>query len=200
MIRQPARLAALQFETEAKSGQTLDDRLADDAAKFPENLPLLEFVLDALYQSRTDKRLLTHEAYDKLGGLEGAIAKKANDVWTSLGAPEQTANDVFASLVQIAATTAGAQIRGRRRVAAGSPRRSSSTLVAARFVSAGDAGISTVSLAHETLIEHFAVEGVGQRQSRAAAPGLAPTPRRHSGRRRNTRPICSSTGVSLTKR
>ena len=76
MIRQPARLAALQFETDAKSGQTLDDRLADDAAKFPENLPLLEFVLDALYQSRTDKRLLTHEAYDKLGGLRGPSPRR----------------------------------------------------------------------------------------------------------------------------
>ena len=160
MIRQPARLAALQFETEAKSGQTLDDRLADDSAKFPENLPLLEFVLDALYRSRTDKRLLTHDAYDKLGGLEGAIAKKANDVWTSLGAPEQTANDVFASLVQISSDDGG---RVRRKYApAGALRQDPKrrefvdAFVAARlFVSAGDAGISTVSLAHETLIEHF---------------------------------------------
>ena len=161
MVRQPARLAALQFETDATSGQPLDERLLDDAANFPENLPLLEFVLDELYKNRTPDRVLTHAAYDALGGLEGAIAKKANDVWTSLGAAAQkTASEVFAALVQISAQEGG---RVRRKYAPAAALRKDpnrrtfvDAFVAARlFVAAGGEGESSVSLAHETLIEHF---------------------------------------------
>jgi len=50
------------------------------------SLPLLEFVLEQLWQYRDhDERKLTLEAYhQKIGGLEGALERKANLVYNSL--------------------------------------------------------------------------------------------------------------------
>ena len=73
IIREPARVAGLRFEESAGQGR-LDDVLQAAAAADPGSLPLLEFVLDALYEAGRDRRLLTFAAYRALGGLEGAIA------------------------------------------------------------------------------------------------------------------------------
>ena len=50
----------------------------------PGSLPLLEFVLDALYEAGRERRLLTFAAYRALGGLEGAIARRADEVVDAL--------------------------------------------------------------------------------------------------------------------
>ena len=47
-------------------------------------MPLLEFVLDALYEAGRDRRVLTFAAYRALGGLEGAIARRADEVVDAL--------------------------------------------------------------------------------------------------------------------
>ena len=54
------------------------------AAADPASLPLLEFVLDALYEAGRERRLLTFAAYRALGGLEGAIARRADEVVDAL--------------------------------------------------------------------------------------------------------------------
>ena len=46
--------------------------LQDAASADPGSLPLLEFVLDALYEAGRERRVLTFAAYQALGGLEGA--------------------------------------------------------------------------------------------------------------------------------
>jgi class 3 adenylate cyclase/energy-coupling factor transporter ATP-binding protein EcfA2 len=79
IIREPARAAGLRFEEAADQGQ-LEDVLQEAASSDPESLPLLEFVLDALYEAGRDRRLLTFAAYRALGGLEGAIARRADEV------------------------------------------------------------------------------------------------------------------------
>jgi hypothetical protein len=48
------------------------------------SLPLLEFMLDALYEAGRGRRLLTFGAYRALGGLEGAIARRADEVFDAL--------------------------------------------------------------------------------------------------------------------
>jgi len=44
----------------------------------PRNLPLLEFVLKELWDNRHG-RILLKESYDAIGGLQGAVANKADD-------------------------------------------------------------------------------------------------------------------------
>ena len=83
IIREPARAAGLRYEETADRGR-LDDVLQEAAAADPRSLPLLEFVLDALYEAGRDRRVLTFAAYRALGGLEGAIARRADEVVDNL--------------------------------------------------------------------------------------------------------------------
>ena len=83
IIREPARAAGLRFEENAGEGR-LEDVLQEAAAADPASLPLLEFVLDALYEACRERRLLTFAAYRALGGLEGAIARRADEVVDAL--------------------------------------------------------------------------------------------------------------------
>ncbi|CAN7551187.1 hypothetical protein LJR234_004084 [Mesorhizobium amorphae] len=83
IIREPARAAGLRFEETADQGR-LDDVLQEAAAADPGSLPLLEFMLDALYEAGREHRTLTFAAYRALGGLEGAIARRADEVVDAL--------------------------------------------------------------------------------------------------------------------
>lgn len=83
IIREPARAAGLRYEETAERGR-LDDVLQEAAAADPRSLPLLEFVLDALYEAGRERRILTFAAYQALGGLEGAIARRADEVVDAL--------------------------------------------------------------------------------------------------------------------
>ena len=83
IIREPARAAGLRFEESADQGR-LDDVLQEAAAADPGSLPLLEFVLDALYEAGRERRVLTFAQYRALGGLEGAIARRADEVVEAL--------------------------------------------------------------------------------------------------------------------
>ncbi|SET57016.1 nSTAND1 domain-containing NTPase [Thalassotalea agarivorans] len=102
MIRNPAIAAGLTFEQDAKSGVQLDDILLDTAVKNPDALPLLEYTLDQLYQKRSKDNQLTMNVYHQIGGIEGAIAKQAEKVFTSL--PKKTQgcwNNIMHALIQV---------------------------------------------------------------------------------------------------
>ncbi|MCP3962290.1 MAG: ATP-binding protein [bacterium] len=72
MIRKPAVAAGLDFDHDPDLDMGLDDVLRDAAADSPEALPLLEFTLEQLYEARSERGVLTFEAYRHLGGVEGA--------------------------------------------------------------------------------------------------------------------------------
>src|SRR5262249_54976133 len=91
MIRHPARAAGLRFEVSAATRGRLDEVLHEAARRHPEALPLLEFALDELFQQRTENGVLTFAAYEQLGGLEGALARRAEEVLASLQPPVQAA-------------------------------------------------------------------------------------------------------------
>ncbi len=82
LIEEPARLAGLTFET--RDDQALSSRILRDAAAHAELLPLVEFVLRELYEHRSDTHQLTYATYDALGGVEGALAKRADDTCAAL--------------------------------------------------------------------------------------------------------------------
>jgi conflict system STAND superfamily ATPase len=83
MIRKPAHAAGLYFAIHPDTGLGLDSILAEDAAAEPGVLPLLSFTLDEMYRRDIiagGGRVLAYATYEALGGLEGAIATRADEV------------------------------------------------------------------------------------------------------------------------
>jgi WD40 repeat protein len=91
MIRLPAELAGIHFEQDGQTRQRLDEALRDAAAATPESLPLLEHVLLLLHEKQAARSddLLRWSDYRELGELKGALAKHAEDVFTTLQPYEQ---------------------------------------------------------------------------------------------------------------
>ncbi|MGL4401328.1 MAG: hypothetical protein ACRCXD_15795, partial [Luteolibacter sp.] len=92
LIRHPAQAAGLAYEEDPVKGR-LDDVLRDAAVRDPRALPLLEFTLEELYGRRTETGLMTHAAYQEIGGMEGAIARRAEETFSHLDAAAQAAFD-----------------------------------------------------------------------------------------------------------
>jgi eukaryotic-like serine/threonine-protein kinase len=84
IIRIPASLAGLTFEEDPHTAEHLDDVLRDSANEHADALPLLQHTLQALYERRSDDGELRFDAYRALGGLEGALAHRAEEVFGSL--------------------------------------------------------------------------------------------------------------------
>ena len=81
-IRKPAEKIELEFEP------GLVGRILNDVGDEPGNLPLLEFVLKELWDKRRG-RILLNETYDAIGGLQGAVATKADELFKGLSLVEQ---------------------------------------------------------------------------------------------------------------
>lgn len=166
MISMPAQAAGLSFEAHPESGIRLDRILADDAAAAPGALPLLSFTLDELYKNANGRgeAVLTHASYEALGGLEGAIAKRADEIVAGLPAVAQAALPrVLRALTTVSEGADQAPVGRPAQLEAfptGSPARILiDAFVAARLlVAASEGGSSpTVRLAHEALISRWKV-------------------------------------------
>ncbi|MGC1188093.1 MAG: AAA family ATPase [Candidatus Acidiferrales bacterium] len=155
IIRMPALAAGLSFESHPVTHRKLDDALQEEASKSPEALPLLEFCLDELYKLRTESLLITWDAYQKLGGLNGAITKRAEEVFSSLSVAGQRAFPrVLSSLVTMDASATSRP--ARRKDLEANPAMAE---VIASFTRANlfvtdvnQAGEPVVAVAHEALI------------------------------------------------
>jgi len=164
IVRQPAREAGLRFAVDRTRGCGLDDVLVQAAAQAPAALPLLEFTLDQLWQRRTDRGELTVAAYEELGGLEGALGQRAEEVYTGLPAEVQAAlSPVLRTLATVGQGVRGAVTARAVPLAtfpAGSPRRqlveALLTPQARLLVADGDAAGTIVRVAHEALLTHWA--------------------------------------------
>ncbi|NUT52957.1 MAG: ATP-binding protein, partial [Saccharothrix sp.] len=78
----------------------LVDRLVEDVQRAASPLPLLQFALTELWERRRGG-LLRHEAYDELGGVRGALAGYAEDVWAALDpATRRVATRLLVQLVR----------------------------------------------------------------------------------------------------
>ncbi|MEO5347869.1 MAG: ATP-binding protein, partial [Magnetococcus sp. YQC-9] len=108
IIRQPALEAGLRYEKDARSGIGLDKLLEDAASKDGASLPLLAFTLEALWERRGERGLMTLSAYAELGGLEGALGRKADEVFGKLSKEEQAA---FPAVLR-ALVTVGQEVQG----------------------------------------------------------------------------------------
>jgi WD40 repeat protein/class 3 adenylate cyclase len=93
-IEEPARVVGLELE-EGLTGQILSD-----LREAPGALPLMEHALLELWERRRGT-MLTLEAYRQIGGVEGALARRADEVFASLSPAEQsTARRVLLRLTQ----------------------------------------------------------------------------------------------------
>jgi formylglycine-generating enzyme required for sulfatase activity len=161
MIREPAREAGLRFEVDPTRGISLDDVIRQAAATEHGALPLLSFLLENLWRLRSDAGVLTFAAYQELGGLEGAIGRRAEDVFLTLSnAVQQEFVPVLRALVTIEGGTPVSRSAPLALFEAASARR---TFVdaflhpeARLLVVDGDAaGQARLRLAHEALLSHW---------------------------------------------
>ncbi len=93
-IARPAQNEGVSFEP------GLVARILDDVGDEPGNLPLLEFALTSLWQASSAAQL-THDAYESIGGVAGALARYADEVFADLDELAQnSARQIFIQTVQ----------------------------------------------------------------------------------------------------
>jgi WD40 repeat protein len=79
VVTEPATLAGLSLEA------GLVDRIVNDVHDQAGALPLLQHALRELWEHRRGSEL-THEAYSQIGGVEGALSNRADEVLAALDA------------------------------------------------------------------------------------------------------------------
>jgi WD40 repeat protein len=93
-IVNPAKKLEVDFET------GLTARILEDVGDEPGNLPLLEFALSQLWE-RQDGGLLTHQSYEDIERVHGALARHADAVYDGLKPEDQAAaRRVFIQVVR----------------------------------------------------------------------------------------------------
>lgn len=86
MIRLPAQAANLRYEVNPQSNLGLDEILCESAVGNPDALPLLQYTLHELYRMKSPDGELGFAAYEQLGGMEGAIGQRAEQLVAQLSA------------------------------------------------------------------------------------------------------------------
>ena len=104
----PARAAGLQ------PSRDLVERIVADVAHAPGALPLLQYALTELVERSADETL-TLEVYEAIGGVHGALARRAEELYASLDVTgEEAVRQVFLRLVEVAADGGLTRRRVRR--------------------------------------------------------------------------------------
>jgi eukaryotic-like serine/threonine-protein kinase len=160
IIRKPAWKANLSFETDPDNSTRLDDALRDAAISQPDAMPLLQHTLQGLYERRADGDLLTFKAYREMGGLEGAIAHRADQVFAALPRDARDALDVvMGHLVNV--ELEGGMVNARR--VPGDVLPAPALVLAKAFISARlfvgdlDAGRPGFRVTHEALLRRWPI-------------------------------------------
>ncbi|NHC35502.1 nSTAND1 domain-containing NTPase [Scytonema millei] len=101
-ITKPADLVGVGIEGELKR------KLIDDVEDYPGSLPLLQYTLTELWREsrQQGEKFLYLKTYEGLGGIEGTLQKRADEIYNSLLAEEKTvARRIFLELTQMGETT-----------------------------------------------------------------------------------------------
>jgi WD40 repeat protein/DNA-binding SARP family transcriptional activator len=149
-IERPAQRAGLRVEP------ALCDALVADTEHEPGGLPLLSSALLELWRER-DGRDLRLAAYERAGGVRGAVARLAEDAFEGLDPERQgIARDVLLRLAGIgeggAAVRRRVALRDLRADAPGPVADVVATLAGRRLLSIGD---GSVEVAHEALLREW---------------------------------------------
>jgi WD40 repeat protein len=154
-IEEPARRCGLELEP------GLTRRILTDVADRPGTLPLMEHVLLEIWQRRRGK-LLTLEAYADSGGVEGALARRANAIYGAMSPERQAvARRVLLRLTQPGEGTEDTRRRATRAELVTQPGEEAEVdavvgaLAEARLLTTGTdeaSGEPVVDVTHEALI------------------------------------------------
>jgi WD40 repeat protein len=154
-IEQPPARAGLELEP------GLTRRVLTDVADRPGTLPLMEHLLLEVWQRRRG-RTLTLEAYAASGGVEGALARRANSIYGSMSPERQAvARRVLLRLTQPGEGTEDTRRRATRRELITRPGEEDevhaviASLAEARLLTTGTdeaTGDPVVDVTHEALI------------------------------------------------
>ena len=151
-IEEPARQVGLTFEA------GLVELILEQTGDEPGHLPLLEFVLRQLWEHRRDGAL-HHDAYQAIGQLEGAIAKKAESVYEKASKEDQRrVQQIFLRLVRPGEGEADTRRRATFAELGEGLQRLVKTLADERLLvtsQVGGRGEETIEVSHEALIRHW---------------------------------------------
>ncbi|MCB9435593.1 MAG: protein kinase [Anaerolineales bacterium] len=107
-ILSPASQVGVQLEP------ALIARIVNEVQNQPGTLPLLQYSLTELFDQR-ENNLLTLTAYQNIGGVSGAAAKRADELYLSLDADRQKATrQIFLRLVSLGDSAEDTRQRVRR--------------------------------------------------------------------------------------
>jgi formylglycine-generating enzyme required for sulfatase activity len=143
----PARAKGVHFESEA-----MIDMLVTETAQTDGGLPLLQFALTQLWDARTDGSI-TQRSMEAIGGVNGALARHADQVLLGLPSEQRlAARHVLMLLVTIEGTRAR---RTAEELGQGpAVRQAIEALVRGRLIVARDTGEGAVyEVAHEALLK-----------------------------------------------
>jgi WD40 repeat protein/energy-coupling factor transporter ATP-binding protein EcfA2 len=151
-IERPAAKVGLSLEA------GLDHRILDDVGSEPAQLPLMEFVLKGLWDERRSGQL-TNAAYDSMGGIKGAIATRAEQIFKNLRDPDQSlVRSMFIQLVRVGDESDDTRRRARVSTLGEDTKPLIRQLVDERLLVTGRDEASQdeiVEVAHEALIRHW---------------------------------------------
>lgn len=153
----PAELAGYGFESEAMVADMLSEL---GRARSP--LPLLQFSATALWEARDiERKLLTQESYDRIGGVAGALSTHADAVVSALSTSDQRlCRAIFMRLVTPERTRAIVNLCELAELGAdaGAVEAVVQHLASARLLlvdTSGEVGTAKVELVHESMIERW---------------------------------------------
>jgi DNA-binding winged helix-turn-helix (wHTH) protein/tetratricopeptide (TPR) repeat protein len=159
IIRQPTLAAQLQFDVDPDSGLGLDEVLCSEARARPDMLPLLQYCLEELYRQRRPDGALPFAVFRALGGIEGAIGARAEEVTQALSAAQVAALPrVLSQLVIIAEDEMPVTSRRLPWSTLRDPAELElvKAMVEARlFVSELNAGVPAFGIAHDALLRRW---------------------------------------------
>lgn len=154
MINRPAEIAGLRFQDQ------LADRILEDAGAEPGRLALLAFALNLICQRASDDGELLVSEYERIGGIRGAIATRAEEVFDELTeADRRQLPALFRRLTDV--SESGAPVRRRARLSSlpqdPATRRLVQVLAQARLlvVSDDESHEPTIEVAHEALFQSW---------------------------------------------
>jgi formylglycine-generating enzyme required for sulfatase activity len=167
----PAQAQGLRFESEA-----LVDRLV--TAGIEGSLPLLQFALGELWEARDPgSATITTAALDRIGGVDGALARHADSVIARLTAPQRRAARALLLRLVTVEDTRASLAADELQTGDEAQRAALEALVAARLLVVRDAPDGPVhEIAHEALIRGWLTLQIWldeERETRAARHRLA---------------------------
>jgi hypothetical protein len=151
-VDNPAAMVGLSIE------QGLGQRILNDLEQEPGHLPLLGFLLSELWKRRHAGNL-SHAAYSEIGGIRGAIARRADSVYGQLDRKgQEAARRLLIQLARIGSDSAVARQRIHLNRLNDLQRRVAERLATERLLVSGRdpvTGEESIEVAHEELLRRW---------------------------------------------